>query len=233
MDNNMISVLIPVYNTKVNYLEECLNSVYGQTYKRYEIIIINNGSTNNDTNDYLKNINQNMTYVYNCERQAGKKNLSIALNYGLTKCSYEYVARLDSDDIILPERLEKQIHYMIMNPQVDILGTQLQQMFGNKHITNHPLYIPQDYYRVSTHFINHPSVMFKKSKILSIGGYKESPEHIPEDFILWTKALKKGLIIHNLPEILVYYRNRQDNLSEIDSKYKEWYEEIYKVIMEN
>lgn len=228
----MISVLIPVYNTKVEYLDECLNSISNQTWQGgYEVIIVNNGSTNKDTNDYLSNLNQAMTYVYNCPRQSGKKNLSIALNYGLTKCSYEYVARLDSDDVMLPERLEQQIHYMILNPHVDILGTQVQNMFGNKHITNHPLHIPQNYYHMSTHFINHPSVMFKKSKVLEIGGYKEFPDHIPEDFILWVKALKSGMIIHNLPEILVHYRNRQDNLSEIDSRHKEWYDAIYEAIM--
>lgn len=230
----MISILIPIYNTKVEYIDACLNSIYDQTFDDgYEIIIVNNESTDQHTIDYLKNLRQAMTYVYNCPRQAGKKNLSIALNYGLTKCSYEYIARIDSDDIMLPERLERQIHYMISNPHVDVLGTQLQNMFGAKHVTNHPLNIPQDYYKMSTHFISHPSVMFKKSKIVSLGGYKESPDHIPEDFVLWTKALKNGLTIHNLPDILVHYRNREDNLSEIDSRHKEWYEAIYQAIMED
>lgn len=229
----MISVLIPIYNTKPEYLDECLNSVFDQTFQPDEIILINNESTNEDTNDYLRNLSQPMTYVYNCPRQSGKKNLSIALNYGLTKCSHEYIARLDSDDIMLPERIERQIHYMVSNPHVDILGTQVQNMFGNKHITNHPLHVPQNYYNMSTHFINHPSVMFKKSKVLDIGGYKEFPDHIPEDFVLWVKALKRGMIIHNLPDILVHYRNRQDNLSEIDSRYKEWYDAIYEAIMKD
>ena len=230
----MISVLIPVYNTKVEYLDECLQSIYKQTWSGgYEIVIVNNESTNKDTNDYLDSLNQAITYVHNCPRQSGKKNLSIALNYGLTKCQYEYIARIDSDDIMLPERLEAQIHYMVMNPHVDVLGTQLKNMFGTKHVTNHPLHIPQDYYKMSTHFISHPSVMFKKSKILSLGGYKESPDHIPEDFVLWTKALKNGMVIHNLPNVLVHYRNREDNLSEIDSRHKEWYEAIYQAIMED
>jgi len=231
MDNIMISVLIPVYNTAVEYLDECLNSIYNQTWQTgYEIIIINNESTNKDTNDYLNSLNQAMTYVYTCPRQSGKKNLSIALNYGLTKCSYEYIARLDSDDVMLPDRLEKQIYYMITNPNVDVLGGQAQNMFGDKHVTSHPLRIPQDYYKRSTHFLNHPSVMFKKSSILKIGGYKESPDHIPEDFVLWAKALKNGCTIHNLPDIVINYRNREDNLSEIDSRHKEWYDAIYEVM---
>ena len=229
----MISVLIPVYNTKSEYLKECFDSVLNQTWSAFEIVVINNESTNYDTIEVLNDLfvrqlpNVKMATV---KRQQGKKNLSIALNAGLQLCEFEYIARLDSDDIMLPDRLEKQIHYMITNPHVDILGTQSQNMFGDKYVTDHPLHVPKDYYRVSTHFINHPSVMFKKSKIISIGGYKEFPDHIPEDFVLWVKALKNGMTIHNLPEILIHYRNRQDNLSEIDSRYKEWYDAIYEVV---
>ena len=116
---------------------------------------------------------------------------------------------------------------------LDSLGPCRQNMFGKKHISHHPLQIPKDYYKISTHFINHPTVMFKKSKIMLLGGYKESPDHIPEDFILWVKALKNGMVIHNLPNVLVHYRNREDNLSEIDSRYKEWYEAIYQAITED
>lgn len=228
----MISILIPVYNTKSEYLNECLDSIFKQTYNQYEIIIINNGSNNEDTINYLNKINQNnLIKIYNCHRENGKKNLSIALNYGLTKCSFEYVARMDSDDIMLPNRLEKQVNHMIENPYIDILGTQMQNMFGDKYKTNLPLEVPNDFYKISTHFINHPTVMFKKNKVCSLGGYKEFPDHIPEDFILWTKALKNNLLIYNLPDVLVYYRNREDNLSQIDSKHKEWYDSIYEAIM--
>ena len=232
----MISVLIPVYNTNGTYLKECFDSVLNQTWSAFEIVVINNESTNTDTIEVLNDLFVRQlpnVKIATAKRQQGKKNLSIALNVGLQLCEFEYVARLDSDDIMLPERLEKQIQYMVMNPHVDILGTQTQNIFGNKHTTNHPLHVPQDYYRMSTHFINHPSVMFKKSKIISLGGYKESPDHIPEDFILWVKALKSGMVIHNLSDVLVHYRNRQDNLSEIDSRHKEWYEAIYQAIMED
>jgi glycosyltransferase involved in cell wall biosynthesis len=233
MDNIMISVLIPVYNTKSEYLKECFDSVLNQTWSAFEIVVINNESTNYDTIEVLNDLfvrqlpNVKMATV---KRQQGKKNLSIALNAGLQLCEFEYIARLDSDDVMLPDRLEKQIHYMITNPNVDVLGGQAQNMFGDKHITSHPLRIPQDYYKRSTHFLNHPSVMFKKSSILKIGGYKESPDHIPEDFVLWAKALKNGCTIHNLPDIVINYRNREDNLSEIDSRHKEWYDAIYEVM---
>ena len=230
----MISVLIPVYNTKGEYLRECFDSVLKQTWSDFEMVIVDNGSINSDTISVLNELRSfPRVKIIDVKRRENAKNLSIALNTGLQHCAFEYVARLDSDDVMLPERLEKQIYYMVTHPEVDILGTQLQNMFGNKHVTHHPLQIPQDYYRMSTHFINHPSVMFKKYKVLQLGGYKEYPDHIPEDFILWTKALKRGCVIHNLPEVLTLYRNREDNLSEIDSRYKEWYEEIYKAIMED
>lgn len=227
----MISVLLPVYNTEAIFLQECLNSIISQTFQNFEIVLIDNDSTHSDTLELIKNYESSKLKIFHCAKQIGKKNLSVALNYGLKHCAYEYVARMDSDDIMLPERLEKQINYM-QNNDVDILGTQLKNMYGDQHETSHPSYIFPNYYKYSTFFICHPTVMFKKSKILEIGGYQETPDHIPEDYLLWAKALKNGLKIHNLKEILVRYRNKGYGLSDIDSVKPEWNEAIRKVILE-
>ena len=223
----MISILIPVYNTKVEYLEACIESVTNQTERFFELVLINNGSTDTETNAYLKafKLCQGIN-VYDCPREFGKKNLSVALNFGLQKCTHELVARMDSDDIMLPDRLEKQLHYMEQNPEVDILGTQVQNMFGAQTKTTHPLYVPSFFYKVSTFFLSHPTVMFKRSKILSVGGYPDYPDKIAEDYMLWARCLRAGMVVHNLPDILVKYRNREDNLSEIDSKDIAWHEGI-------
>jgi glycosyltransferase involved in cell wall biosynthesis len=225
----MISVLIPVYNTKKEDLIECIDSVFEQTFTNFELILIDNESTNEDTIKILSLMaEQPRIKVFKCERQFGKKNLSVALNYGLQKCNFNLVARMDSDDIMLPERLQKQYEYMTDHPEVDILGTQLKTMFEPQTTTQHPKYIPNFFYKCSTFFLSHPTVMFKKDKILSLGGYQESPDFIPEDYILWARALKAGMVIHNLTDTLVYYRNKGTGLSDIDSRHPEWYEAIRK-----
>ena len=232
MEKNMISVLLPVYNTKAEELLDCINSILNQTFQNFEIVIVNNQSTNDDTIKVLNDLNKiSRIVIHTVSREHNKKNLSIALNRGLQICKYNYIARMDSDDIMFPDRLEKQINYMINNPKVDILGCQLKNMFGDQHVTSHPLKILPNYYKFSTHFLNHPCVMFKRDKILAIGGYQETPDHIPEDFLLWAKALKNSYIIDNLPDVLVHYRNKTDgSLSLVDSQHPEWYESIYKTV---
>lgn len=228
----MISVLLPVYNTSSTYLYECIESILKQTFQNFEIVIIDNGSQDIETIDVLDHYSYNdKVKTYICDRVTGKKNLSVALNYGLKKCQFEYVARMDSDDLMHPKRLEKQLQYMLDNPSVDILGTQLQHIGGDSSTaTNHPEIIPQWYYKQKTHILNHPSVMFKRDRILDLGGYQEYPDHIPEDFILWVKALKANYTIRNLQEVLLFYRNRQDSLSMNDSKYESWYRAIFETI---
>lgn len=218
----MISILMPVFNTPKVYLEESLNSIYMQTFKNFELIIIDNGSTNAETKDILKNYkNKTNCSIYNCERQTGKRNISIALNYGLKKCKYEYVARMDSDDIMLESRLEKQFNYMEKNNQVDICGAQLINI-STKQVSKHPEVLSMEYALNNTWIMNHPTVLFKKSKILKLGGYDEVPEFAPEDFLLWMKALKNNYVIHNLNEVLLFYRMHLNNTSQLDSRNKEW-----------
>lgn len=228
----MISVLLPVYNTPSTYLSECIESILNQTFQDFEIVIVDNGSENLETLDVLDHYSYNQKVsTFICDRIPGKKNLSVALNYGLKKCKFNYVARMDSDDLMHRERLEKQLKYMLDNPSVDILGAQLQHIDGDASTaTNHPEIIPEWYYKQKTHILNHPTVMFKRDRILAIGGYQEYPDHIPEDFILWVKALKANYIIRNLQEVLLFYRNRNDSLSMIDSKYESWYRAIFETI---
>lgn len=226
MKQDKISVLLPVYNTKSTYLQECLNSIFSQTFQNFELVIVNNGSTDESTiaivNDAKKDTR---VKVIDVPQQADKKNLSVALNKGLLACNHELVARMDSDDIMFPRRLEKQLDYFNKNwSNVDILGTQLETNNGGE--TSHKEVIDKNEYKKSTHLCNHPTIMFKKSVILDLGGYKDTPNYIPEDFCLWAKALKRGYKIRNMQEILLWYREEAIGLSLQDSQRPEWYQAI-------
>jgi glycosyltransferase involved in cell wall biosynthesis len=92
----MISILVPVYNTKKQFLEDCINSCLKQSFKEFEIILIDNGSVLQETIDTLEKFSKlEKISIYKCDRQAGKKNLSIALNFGLSKCKYNLINELN------------------------------------------------------------------------------------------------------------------------------------------
>lgn len=204
----MISVLIPVYNTHIEYLEQCLDSIDQQTFDGYEIVIVNDGS-NITVSGFLERYqfkNSNRQYQLINQEHTG---ISKALNHGLTKCSFDIVARMDGDDIMFPDRLEKQYKYFTSNT-VDILGCQMQ-LFGDLNFTtNHPPAIPSNIINYIDWFINHPSVMYRKSTILEIGGYNTDYDGC-EDLELWCRSLKNNLIIKNMPEVLLYHRRHNSN----------------------
>jgi glycosyltransferase involved in cell wall biosynthesis len=219
----MISVLIPVYNTDREVLKECINSVLGQTEQNFEIIVVDNQTEIPDTIEFLNEINQHEKIsVVKCERQLGKKNLSVALNEGLKCCKYNLVARMDADDVMLPDRLEKQLNYMQEN-DVDILGGQCIQMSTGVVGRVMPEEVPPNMFYYRDHFLNHPSVMFKKDKIVEVGGYQETPDHTAEDFLLWTNCLKAGCKIANLKDAVLVFRDKQpQSLSMTDSRHVNW-----------
>lgn len=219
----MISVLIPVYNTEALFLEQCVGSVLNQTEQNFEVVIVDNQSNIVKTIEMLEKLSgHEKIKVVKCQREDGKKNLSVALNFGLQHCQYDLVARMDSDDIMAPDRLEKQLKYMQEN-DTDILGGQCAQMSSGSLSNFMPEEVPPNIYFYRDHFLNHPTVMFRKSKILEVGGYPESPDHISEDFMLWSKCLNNGCKINNLKDVLIVYRDQQPNsLSLTDSKHINW-----------
>lgn len=239
MKQEKVSVLLPVYNTKRNHLVPCIDSVLGQTFDNFELVIVDNGSTKQETIETLGLYSEDSRVkIFKVPQQEGKKNLSVALNQGLLKCSNELVARMDSDDYMKRERLQKQLNYFNENwNDVDILGTLLTLHFKELADNSYSDFtksigipikeiVPQSEYKTSTHFCNHPTIMFKKSVIIDLGGYKDTPNYIPEDFCLWAKALKRGYKIRNLQEVLLWYREEESGLAQSDSTRQEWYQAI-------
>lgn len=220
----MISILIPVYNTEPLFLQECFESCLAQTIQDYEIVVVNNGTSNPTTNKLLDAYSKKSEKfkILDCDRQPNKKNLSIALNYGLRNCKYNLVARMDSDDVMLPDRLEKQRKFLLEHSDVGVLGGQIKINPGG-HVTNHPTNITKEVALSSFWFINHPTVMYRKDKILSIGGYKESPELFAEDYELWIKCLINNIKIKNLSDTLVNYRSHGNNLTKLTEKDPNYY----------
>ena len=215
---------MPVYNTKPEWLEQSILSCLNQTYQKFELLIIDNESNNEQTLKCLsrfKNIDK-IKILYS-PKQNGKRGVSTSLNMGINNSKGSYIARMDSDDWMHANRLEKQIEFLEKNINVHIVGSQMKIIQQNV-VTSHPEIINKDTivkYNMGW-FINHPTVMFRKELFDIVGLYQESPANFPEDFELWTRCLSKGIEIRNMKDCLLNYNYHGNNVSIVDANTSEW-----------
>lgn len=216
----MISILIPIHNTPVKFIKECFLSIDKQTYQEFEVIIVNDGS-NKKTTNYLNKIKKENWHVHHIE----KSGISKALNYGLSKCKYNLVARMDSDDIMVETRLEKQVDFFKKN-EVDILGTQIESFGFYTGTTQHPYQVNKDIIIDLKWFLNHPSVLYIKDKIIALGGYNSNFDGL-EDLELWCRCLLSNYRIINMKDVLVKYRTSEIKINKDRLKRIKFVQEFY------
>lgn len=214
---HMVSVVIPVHNTDHNWLEIAVNSMQSQTLKDIEIILVDDASTNPTTIKLLDVLDKEEgVEVIRLEKNVG---ISGALNIGIENAKYDIIARMDSDDYSFPDRLTTQYKYLQENPEVDLVGTNLQYLFwtGTEWAisgeTQHPEIITKDIARGSHWFLNHPTVMFRKESVMSIGGYDTSLKGLAEDYELWIRMLRNGKQLRNISQNLLLLRLNPTSLS--------------------
>lgn len=182
-----ISVLMSVYNGD-QFLKESIDSILNQTFTDFEFIIINDGS-NDDTSNILNSYNDKRIKIFN-QKNSG---LTKSLNRGLQYCSTELIARMDSDDISHPERLQIQFE-KFKDKELVLLGSRtnfltLDSSKESKYYTDQEL---RNKLKTSNPF-SHSSVMFRKSNFLRIGGYNENFK-LGQDFDAWRRLSEIGKI---------------------------------------
>lgn len=206
--NTKVSVLMSIYvKEKPEYLKAAMDSVLAQTYPIDEIMLIQDGPLTEELYEMIadyqsKNPNVN-TFAFEQNQQLGR-----ALAKGVELCRNELVARMDTDDIAMPDRIEKQVAYMNAHPEVHVLGGSIRE-FNDEGTVDRVKYMPKtqkeivEYVKVRNP-LNHMTVMFRRSAILEIGNY----QHFPylEDYSLWSRMLSKGYQIRNMEDILVRAR---------------------------
>jgi len=208
-DTPLVTVLMPVYNGE-RYLREAIDSILNQTYSNFEFLIINDGSTD---------LSEDIIFSYNDLRIIYVKNefniqLIETLNKGLNIAKGEFIARMDADDISYSNRLEKQVHFLMNNQKVGLLGTAFEFINGEERIS---YYQDDKDLRLSLCFYNsflHSSVMFRK-EILSKYNFSFNKKYIhAEDYKLWTEFVCKSKVA-NLKDVLVKYRIHDNQISKI------------------
>jgi glycosyltransferase involved in cell wall biosynthesis len=212
----LITVLLPAYNAE-KYIGEAIQSVLAQSFTEFELLIVNDGSTD-DTEKIIRSFSDPRIVLINQDN----KGISAALNNGLSFAKADYIARFDADDICFPERLEKQYNFLIENPQYCIVGCDADyyDMNDNYVFTCYsPGHTNEEIQQIKMNicpFI-HSGVLYKKKEILDAGGYTIHA-HSFEDHFLWTKILKEGKA-YNLNEVLLKVKLHPGSIS-IDEKWR-------------
>jgi hypothetical protein len=243
-----VSILITSYNTKPIQVNECLESIRNQKgYFGIEVVWINDGSDELCTRileEQLKKFERGSRFikvVY--DHIQSNSGTPTACNRGIELCSNELIFKMDSDDIMLPERLAKQINYMTENPGCQLCGTNIH-LFANpnptspkeKHFmrqTNHPVKLTWDeFYKTrSDWFVNHPTICYRKKALQELGGYSLDPRFrkLYHDYELIVRFLGKYDYVTNLPDVLLLYRLHDNQLTRDlkgTGEYEEWRKEI-------
>lgn len=212
----VISVLMPAYNAG-KYIADAIDSVLQQTYPEFELLIIDDGSTDNTRKIISTVCDSRIVYI-----SQSNQGVAAALNRALRLARGKYIARLDADDIAHPLRLEKQLRFLELNPSYVLVGSDAEYLLENGEYLfdftciahTHEAILKKLY--VYCPFI-HSAVMYRKQAVEAAGGYSLHAHNF-EDYLLWTQLQHHGRFC-NLPEKLVRIRFNCDSVT-IDEKWR-------------
>lgn len=209
------SVLISLYDKeKPDYLKASIESMLSQTLKPDQIVLVKDGPLNSELDqviDFYVNQNPGLFTVVELKNNVG---LGKALDEGLKYCKNELVARMDADDISLPERCEFQVKEFINNPDLSIVGTMIDEFYDDpKNIISSRI-VPTSHEEIKKFIrrrspFNHPTVMFKKSDVIKCGGYGNLRRK--QDLDLFSRMINSGCKGANINQSLLLFRSNEDN----------------------
>jgi len=202
-----VSVILPVYNCE-NFISDCVNSILEQTFQDFELIIIDDKSTDN-TLKIIQQIKDKRVNLIVKKKNSGYTN---SLNLGIAKSKGEYIARIDGDDICMPNRFEKQVSFLDENKEIVACGS-FSKIIGSDEI----IYTPEYHEEIILELLRrnciiHPSVMMRKSAINSLSVAYDVSKEPAEDYDLWVRLAKVGKL-HNIQEVLLNYRYHENQVS--------------------
>lgn len=209
------SVCTSVYkNDKPEFVKVALDSMLvHQSVKPDEVVLVQDGPVPEELSLLLSEYEDKYSDVMHIIRLDKNGGLGNALRLGVENARYDIIARMDSDDICLPDRFEKQLAYMEAHPDCDIVGGQITEFIdtpdnivGKREVpcSNKAIY----QYMRSRCALNHPTVMFKKKSVLEAGNYQDWFWN--EDYYMWIRMMERDCVFANLPDVLVNMRSGLD-----------------------
>lgn len=203
------SVCMSVYHGDCPvFFKNAIESLYAQTRQPDEIVLVVDGPVGEEINQVIAGFaSSHETFkVIRLEKNSGH---AIARQTGLDAAQYEYIAIMDSDDLAVKDRFEKQMTYIEVHPEVDALGGQIDEFIGNPSNVVGTRTVPQTDEEIKTYLksrcpMNLVTVMLKKEAVQKVGGYIDW--YCEEDYYLWVRMVEQGMTFANLPENLVNVR---------------------------
>lgn len=206
----LVSVIVTVYNGQ-DYLLECLNSILNQTYKSFELIVVDDASTDS-TGSILSTIKDKRLLIHTNKSNSGP---FVSANTGISLSKGKYIARIDADDVSDSTRFEKQVEFLestgytlvgsnltLINEKGDVIGTIINPETHEDNVGN----------IIFVNSIAHSSAMFLRDFVLNIGGYS-TEYNKAQDYELWLKIIEAGGKVHNLQEFLIQYRVHSQSIT--------------------
>lgn len=206
----IISIVMPTYNTSLGYLKDSIESVLHQTFVDFELLVIDDGSTEREGIEWIKTLKDSrIRLIHNSH------DFINSLNKGIKESQGKYIARMDADDIMMPNRLQVQYNFMEEHLEIDVCGSWMDTFGYNTNTVR--LYTKHKDIVASLLLYNamaHPTVMLRKASVCNdkIELYKKNYDYA-EDYKLWTDLAIKGLKFVNLPEVLMKYRSWEKQIT--------------------
>lgn len=202
------SVLLSVYaRERADYLRTALESVFAQTLQPSEVVLVEDGPLGDALRAVIDAFRAAHPATMRTLALKQNRGLGNALNAGLEACRNELVARMDTDDICLPQRFERQVALMASRPDIDISSSWIDEFEDTPSRIISQRQLPEQHDSI-VHYaktrcpVNHVAVIYRRSRVLALGGY----QGFPEDYYLWVRMLQAGCRFHNLQESLVLVR---------------------------
>ena len=206
-----VSVIIPCYN-QGRYIDEAVDSVLEQSFDDFEIIIVNDGSTDEETNRILDDYSREKTRIIRTDNQG----LAAARNNGISEARGEYILPLDADDRIAGTYLEQAVRLLDRNPDFGIVYCRAQLFGAAKSEWVLPAFSLDEMLLDNVIFC---SSVFRRKDWDTVGGYDTAMVYGWEDYDFWLSLIERGCLVYKIPEILFYYRVTADSM--VRSKKKE------------
>lgn len=216
MSNVKVSWVLPVYNAE-KFLSKTIESVISQTFSNWELIVIDDGSTDNSLN-IIKSFDDDRIKIISREN----KGLSETLNEGVSLSQGNYIARIDADDINEPNRLFEQVSFLDSHLDYVLVASNVSFIDENDKIFNYST-LPSCHNKIKEKLnidncIFHPSVLMRRDALLNVGGYDNKVGCYWEDYQLWLKLINEGRF-YILPRFLLKYRVHDKSISKNTPEY--------------
>lgn len=208
------SVLMSVYyKENQDYLKVSIESMLNQTIKPDEFVIVEDGPLTKELDAVIKKYQSKNPKLFNIVKLRENKGLGLALKKGIESCKNELIARMDSDDYAIPTRIETELNIFKSNPEIDLVGSNVDEFIDNINNVISHVVLPENNeeiikYSKKRNPFRHPSIMFKKSKVLSAGNYRDY--YLCEDYDMWVRMIRNGTKCYNVQSTLVYMRISDD-----------------------